>query len=67
MNIKHNKDGSVSIINMKRELYEAISAIVCCSEPNFILSGNEYIARGELKCGITLNEKEALDKEYWVI
>ena len=65
--VKFNDNGTVSINNMPMKVYNVINRILACIEYGFERHPNEYVLRKFEPCGITLDEKDAMDKECWMI
>lgn len=67
LQVKENNDGTMTISNMSKEMFNAINKILSCTEPGFERLGNDYVLRKFEPCGLTLDEKDALDRECWMI
>lgn len=69
MNVKYNKNGTVSILQMPEDLYEAIRTILISMENKFDYeeAHEEWWCDGDVVCVLEKKEKEALDKADWTL
>ena len=65
--VKFNNNGTVTISNMSMKVYDVINRILACVEYGFERHPNEYVLKKFEPCGITLDEKDAMDRECWMI
>ena len=69
MKTKHNKNGTVSITCMSKDIYNFINMVLCGLQGSEIyghVSERWYIA-GEIDINFSKAEKEALDNIKWQI
>ena len=66
---RFNQNGTVSIVGLTRDEYNAIAAIVSAAEMAFDnqsgVDDAEYHATDDFRCTLTINEKKAMDKRLW--
>lgn len=67
LEVSHDKNGNITISNMSETLCQAINKILSCVEYGFERHSKEYVLRKFEPCGLTLDEKDALDRECWMI
>lgn len=69
MKIKYNKDGTVSINRMPKNMYYAIRSILSSSERTFEWDEQEeeWSSNSDFLCSLSAEEKEALDKIKWLV
>ena len=67
MKSKYNKNGTVSILQMPKQLYYAIQSIMASSRNAFEWNGEEgeWWSNTDFLCSLSPEEKEALDKAGW--
>ena len=62
-----NNGGSVTIVDMPRNMYNAINKILDRVENGFEKQSEEYVLKEFEPCSLTTDEKDALDRECWMI
>ena len=69
MNVKSNKNGTVSILQMPKAMYSAIQNIIMSSEQTFEWQEEEqeWWSNSDFLCVLSPEEKEAMDKKNWFI
>jgi len=67
LEVDHDENGLITISNMSETLYQAINKILACVEYGFEKHPKEYVLKSFEPCGLTLEEKDALDRECWMI
>ena len=67
MNVKYNKDGTVSISRMPKNVYYAIRSVLSSAERTFEWDDEEeeWSSNSDFLCSLSVEEKEALDKIRW--
>lgn len=66
---KFNQNGTVSIIGLSREQYNAIDSIIKSAQRCFIEpeESGEYYSNEDFVCTLSPQEKAAMDKADWTI
>ena len=69
MKIKYNKDGTVSISRMPKNMYNAIQSVLSSAERTFEWDEQEeeWSSNSDFLCSLSVEEKEALDKIRWSV
>lgn len=69
MNVKYNKDGTVSISRMSKNVYYAIQSVLSSAERTFEWDEQEeeWSSNSDFLCSLSAEEKEALDKINWFV
>lgn len=67
LEVDYDENGLIVISNMSEAMYQAINKILACVENGFEIDHNEYVLRKFEPCGLTQDEKDALDRECWII
>lgn len=69
MQVKFNKNGTVSILQMPKAMYSAIQNIIMSSERTFEWQEElqEWWSNSDFLCTLSPEEKEAMDKKNWFI
>ena len=69
MQVKFNKNGTVSILQMPKAMYSAIQNIIMSSERTFEWQEEEqeWWSNSDFLCTLSPKEKEAMDKKNWFI
>lgn len=69
MQVKSNKNGTVSILQMPEAMYSAIQNIIMSSERTFEWQEEEqeWWSNSDFLCTLSPEEKEAMDKKNWFI
>ena len=69
MNVKYNKDGTVSISRMPKNVYYAIRSVLSSAERTFEWDEQEqeWSSNSDFLCSLSVKEKEALDKMRWSV
>lgn len=69
MKIRFNKNETVSIQQMPKEMYYAIRKILSSAENAFYWNedADEWWSNGDFLCSLLDKEKELLDKSNWLV
>lgn len=69
MQVKSNKNSTVSILQMPKAMYSAIQNIIMSSERTFEWQEEqqEWWSNSDFLCTLSTEEKEAMDKKNWFI
>lgn len=69
MNVKYNKDGTVSISRMPKNVYYAIKSVLSSAERTFEWDEQEeeWSSNSDFLCSLSAEEKESLDKINWLV
>ena len=69
MNVKYNKDGTVSISRMSKNVYYAIKSVLSSAERTFEWDEQEeeWSSNSDFLCSLSAEEKESLDKINWLV
>lgn len=69
MRTRFNKNGTVTISQMPKELYWAVLSIVASSERTFEWNEDEqeWCSNSDFLCSLSKEEKESLDKNRWAL
>lgn len=69
MNVKYNKDGTVSISRMSKNVYYAIQSVLSSAERTFEWDEQEeeWSSNSDFLCSLSAEEKESLDKINWFV
>ena len=69
MNVKYNKNGTVSILQMPKAMFYAILSVLDSAERTFEWDEEEgeWCSNSDFLCSLSSEEKEELDKNGWSI
>ena len=69
MNVKYNKNGTVSILQMPKAMFYAILSVLGSAERTFEWDEEEgeWCSNSDFLCSLSSEEKEELDKNGWSI